>query len=365
MKRKITLLTLPAILAGILAITNTSDAFSVAEKAQKRRIEMIQYLRFMKPMVYNFPCEPFPDCYVAAKKNDKIGELDLIARFSEVKRVYQEGMVYYYEGQYLKAYNRFLDSQVRIEAILERLSQWYINRTEVMMRDALEKKNQDDPEDMSLIDVSIEYGPNSRKRRDFSDDREAPHTARRYDSRETHWARNKWVLENNLAKGYERLGLARKARALGLEVDRKLRKHEKTTPDQREKRIEYYLASIQLARQAKQNAAYIFQLKYPYDNYALMNTYGLSEAGRKDDPQVPKLEDITMNWSKNPYVFPVRLHPVFDLRLPAKYRRDATDSRQELYEEEVDILVRMKYYNEERRNKIEGLDYKRDQAASQ
>lgn len=346
------------IIVGLFFVTSHSSAFSVAEKAQKRRMEIIKYLRFMKPMVVNFPCQPFPACYVDLKKQKKLQEAPMVTKFQDVKRVYQEGMVYYYEGQYLKAYNRFLDSQVRTEALLEVLSNEYINRTELMLRESLEKKINADPTDMSVIDVSIEYGPDSRKRRDFSDLREAPSTARRFDAKEVHWARNKFYIEQNLKKGYERLGLARKARTRALNVDRHLRKKERTTPEQRQKRIEYYLGAIKLTRQAKRNAAYIYQLKYPYDNYAIFNQFAQTEAGRFEAVENPKLEEVSMNWSKNPYVLPKRLHPVFDLRLPARYRRDVTDSRNMIYEEEVDILIRMKYYNKERRDKIEGLNYK-------
>ena len=338
--------------------TTASDAFSVAEKAQKRRIEIIHYLRFMKPMIMNFPCEPFPDCYIKLKKEKKLKEAPRAAAFAEVKRVYQEGMIYFYEGQYLKAYNRFLDSQSRTEAILEGLSQHYINRTEVMLREAIEKKTEADPTDMTVVDVSIEYGPDSKKRRDFSDLRESPNTSRRYDPKEVHWAQNKWYIEQNVKKGYERLGLARKARGLALQVDKNFKKEQKITPTERQKRIEFYLAAIKLCRQAKRNAAYIYQLKYPYDNYAIFNQFGTTEAGRFEAETTPKIENVSMNWSKNPYVLPKRLHPVFDLRLPAKYRRDASDSRNMVYEEEVDILIRMRYYDKEKRDKIEGLNFK-------
>ena len=342
----------------LLLATTQGSAYSVAEKAQKRRIEIIGYLRLLKPMVYNFPCEPFPECYAELKKNDKLEDAQRIKMYLDLKKIYQEGMVYYYEGQYLKAYNRFLDSQTRTENILEQLSLFYITRTQIMMRDSLEKKNPEDPSDMTVVDVSIEYGPNSRKRRDFADDREAPHSIRRYNAKEVHWAQNKWQIEQNVKKGYEYLGLARQARNDALLVDVHLAKDKGPTTYIKQKRIENYLIAIKHARQAKMNAAYIYQLKYPYDNYVLFNKNGLTEnKGTAQPGEKQSIENVSMNWTFNPYVYPEKLHPVFDLRVPARYRRDTTDSRNMIYEEEVDINIEMKYFNEERRNKIKDLNY--------
>lgn len=352
------------ILAGaILALTTSqSNAFSVAEKAQKRQIQIIKYLRLLKPMVYNFPCEPFPECYADLKKQDKLQDAERITLFNELKNVYQEGRVYYFEGQYLKAYNRFIDSQSRTENILEKLSQFYINRTEIMMRDAMEKKRPNDPLDMTVVDISIEYGPNSRKRQDFAEKRESPHTSRRYNSKETHWAQNKWQIERNVKKGYEYLGYARQIRKKALLVDANLKKGRKVTPTMKQKRIEMYFSAIQWSRQAKNNAAKIYQLKYPYDNYVHHNQFGLTEQDVSSEPTTPSIENTKMNWAFNPYLFPKALHTVFDLRLPAKYRRDTTDSRNMIYDEEVDINIHLKYYSEEKRNEIKDLNFKKDDA---
>ncbi len=333
------------LLVGLWLLPASAGAYSVAEKAQDKRIELMGYLRVMKPIVYNFPCEPWPTCYQPPREGDSLyQEGERVDLFKEIKRIYQEGMIYYFEGNYINAYNRFLDAQVRSERLLEDLSQFYLDRTEQMLRDSIEKKNPDNPEDMTVVDVGVEYGPGSRKRRDFNYDRDAPLTARRYDPREVHWAKNKYRMEKNVEKGYEHLGIAKKVRYLALNVDRNLTKNQKIQPGHRKKRIEYYIASIRMARLAKINAAFIYALKYPFDNYALHNVHGLTEEGLFEEPKTPSLEDITMNWTENPYVLPKKLHPVFDLRVPAMYRRDLTDSRDEIYEEEVNVLVRMKYY---------------------
>lgn len=340
-----------------LLVPTPGNAYSVAEKAQLKRIEIVQYLRQMKPMVYNFPCEPFPACYKAPEGNIKNQTGERVDLFKEIKRVYQEGTIYYFEGNYLNAYNRFLDAQVRTERLLEGLSQFYLDRTEQMMRDAVEKKNPNDPDDMNVVDIQVEYGPASRKRIDFGNDREAPLTKRRYEAKEAHWAYNKYRIEKNVEKGYEYLGLAKLARQRALMVDRNMTKNQKLNPDQRAQRIEFYLGSIRMAQQAKINAAFLYQLKYPFDNYALHNVHGYTEQGEFEERAVPKIEDVRMNWTENPYVLPKSLHPAFDLSLPAQYRRDTSDSQGMIYEEEVDIVVRMRYYDDKPESfKKEGAD---------
>ncbi|MCB1319477.1 MAG: hypothetical protein KDK34_04465 [Leptospiraceae bacterium] len=340
-----TLLTLG--LAMLVGLSSPTEAFSVAEKAQAKRMELIGYMRALKPMVYNYPCDPFPACMEdLANQEEGIEAGERIKLFNEIQRVYQEGLIYFYEGNYINSYNRMLDCQSRVESLLEGLSQFYLDRTEMMMRDAIEVKNENDPDDMTVTDISVDYGPNSRKRMDFADDREAPTTSRRYDPKELRWARNKYRIERNMEQGYKVLGLARVARDRAIQVDKDLRAGQEISPDMRKDRIEYYLASIRLCRMAKFNAAFIYQLKYPYDNYALHNHNGTTEDGMFEPVETPTIANVQMNWYDNPYLLPKNLHPVFDLRVPEQYRRDTADARDMIYEDELDIYVRLQYLRE-------------------
>jgi len=317
---------------------------SVAEKAQQKRNEIIGYLRLIRPMVYNFPCEPFPLCIEDVTEADKKKPKDRIAKYNEIKRIYQEGLVFFYERNFINAYNRFLDSQSRTDELLEGLSQSFLDRSSQMMQDSIEKKNLTNPEDMTVVDISLEFGPNSKIRRDFSEDREAPLATRRYNPRLFRYAKSKYTIEKNMEKGLEHMYLARLARKRAMTVDSNLARHQKIQPHHIKIRIEYYLDSVKMARLAKLNAENIFQLKYPYDNYALMNPNGKTEKIKKEAGKVPVIDGKTMNWSKNPYVLPKKLHPVFDLRLPDKYRRDAADVRNLVFTDEVDVYIKFKFY---------------------
>lgn len=335
MKRAVTIAILASALAGAVYPE------SVAEKASDKRTELIAYLRDLRPMILNFPCEPMPACL---PQGDDKTEPERIKAYNEIKRIYQEGLVYYYERNFVNAYNRFLDAQGRMEQVMEAVSQSYLDRTEVMLRDAIEKKNPNDMSDYSVTDISVEMGPSSKIRRDMKMKREAPSETRRYDPRQFHYVMAKHEIEKNMEMGYNVLGSAREARMKALMVDKNLAPHQKIEPHHRRMRIEFYVSSIQLCRQAKRNAENIFALKYPYDNYALLNPSGKSEKLKDKAGEVPEIAGSKMNWSKNPFVFPKDLNPVFDLRLPEAYRRDAVDTRNLVYADEIDVNVKFRYF---------------------
>ena len=368
------------------SISSSLAAESVLEKSKQLRVELLQYLRQMRSMVNNFPCSPFPQCFDGTKPSsqetapeqtegsqEKI-EIDFVKKYEEAQRIYQEGLIYYFEANFLNAYARFIAVQKILDNALEELSQSYLERTGHMLREAIEKKIPEDPDDKSLSTVILQYGPDTLRRRIFKQDRETPQTQRSYKAKETRWLNNKFRLEGNLRMGYEHLGLAKKARLKAFRVvsaanvlpvfdpeEEKqknqeaaqageaeqagtvppaLKKQEITLP-QRRKRITYYLKSIHLCRKAKANAGFIFMLKYPYDNYALQNPYGQTEKGIHKEVEVPAIEDVRMNWSQNPYVNLKKLHPVYDLRVTAEFRRDLVDARDEIYKDQMNRLVRL------------------------
>lgn len=374
-------------LISLLCLPFAANAESVAEKAAEKRNELIRYLREIRTMSYNFPCDPYPDCMAAVPQSQPqaqpgapaapAGQKALPERiklFGDIKRIYQEGMVYLYEGNYVNSYSRLLDSQLRVEQLLEGLSQLYLDRTEAFLRDAIEKRDPNDPADMSATDISIDYGPNSDKRRDFKRNREIPRDLRAYDPREAHYAYNKYEIERNVAMGYKHLGLAREARRRALTVDSNLAPQQRIEPHHRKLRIEFYLDCIRMARLAKLNGEKIYQLKYPYDNYALISPFGKSEKIEGDNPRQPSFPVIAgqeRDWStdenttdankkadkSNPYIFPANMNPVFDLRVPEKYRRDASDARDQIYDDQIDINVNYRY-NPARRTQASQQDKK-------
>ena len=334
-----------ALILSLLAASYVK-AESVGEKAYEKRNELILILRKLRPMVYNFPCEPLPECLPKDINEQRANPGVNVSKYRDIKRIYQEGLIYLFERNFINSYSRFLEAQARLDNLLEGLSQQYIDRTEIMIRESIERKNPNDPRDTSVVDISIDYGPNSKLRRDFDKDREIPTDVRRYDPRNYHYVENKYRIEANMKKGYEMLGLAKQARLDAVQIGRELPAGRTLSPRQLQKRIEGYLDSIELARKAKLNAEFIFALKYPYENYYMLNPTGKTEALDGEQAEIPTIHGVQMNWSKNPYAFPKKLHPIFDLRVPEKWHRDTVDAREMRFDDEVDVNLRFRYHKE-------------------
>jgi tetratricopeptide (TPR) repeat protein len=323
---------------------STLQAESAGEKAVFHRNLLIEHLRKLRPMVYNFPCDPFPEC-LPSDPEERIKNPGIhVGLYRKAKRIYQEGIVYLYEKNYVNAYSRFLEAEAVIDKLLESLSQQYIDRAELMFREAMEKKNPNDPNDMTLVDISMDFGPNSKLRRDFDKAREIPLDPRRYDPRNFHWAINKYKIEQASQKGYEFLGLAKQARQSAVELEREASKTQKISPDVLVKRIDLYMKSIEHTKQTKLNAEFVFALKYPYDNYSLFNQFGKTEKVDDKPGEIPSLHGVKMNWSKNPYVYPKNLHPIFDFRTPEKWHVDTVDARNMRFDDEFDVMIKFRYY---------------------
>lgn len=325
------------------------SAEAVSVKAYNKRVELITYIRELEPIVKNYPGndaegKPVTTIYVEEGK-----EGHRITKYDEIKRIYQEGLQYYFEGNYVASYRRFLEAQIGIEKLAEEISQLYVLRAEEMMKVAMERKNSNDPMDKSAVDISVEYGAGTYIRKDMREAREAPFARRMYEPKEYHYVTNRYGIEKNLEMGYKFLGLAKQARIDALAVEKHLEKHQTIDPRKRKHRIEKYFGAINLCRDAKANAVNIFKLKYPYDNYFLQRSDAKRETwkdmdGKESGGEVVKLEGVTYDFTKNPYIkFDHRLQATFDERVPAEYRVDYADTKGRVYEKDTDAQLFFRY----------------------
>ncbi|MBM9501887.1 hypothetical protein JWG44_16655 [Leptospira sp. 201903071] len=359
MKRLILIL----IAISILPLSVFGEA--VSSKAYKKRVELLTYLRVIEPIVRNYKGE------VAGGQNqqntgtqpatgNQTGttpepEGDRVKKYKELKRLYQEGLQYYFENNHVNAYRRFLEAQLGTEMLLEELSQYYVERSDEILKAAIEKKNQNNPEDRNLVDIAIELSKNSYIVKDMTADRESPLTRRMYNPREFHYVTNKYAIEKNMETGYKFLGLAKETRNNALKIEKHLEKHQKLQPSHRKHRIEHYLAAIQLCRDARANAINIFKLKYPYDNYFLFKSDAKTEAIKDDEGKAGPSEAVTLqgatyDFSQNPTLeYDHRMSPVFDRRIPEEYRRDAVDVLEKIFDDEVKNRIFLKWDPEKRK----------------
>jgi len=340
----------------ILFLSVPVAAENVSSKAYGLRIDLITYLRELEPMVKNFRGED-PEGKPTLLDAPDGKEGFRIKKYNEAKRILQEGLQYYYEGNFVSAYQRFVECQIGLEKITEELSQLYVVRAEEMMKTAMEKKNPNNPLDKALLDISVEYGKGSYFRTDIVDaPREAPFTRRMYDAKETHYVYNKYNIEKNMELGYKFLSLAREARIGAQKIDKNLEKHQKLMPTHRKFRIEQYFGAINLCRDAKANAINIYKLKYPYDNYYLFNSTAKADSvydpkGEIVEGQPVKVDGVTYDFSKNPYVkFDERLQAMFDVRIPEEFRVDHADVRGRIYDIDSNNLVFFRYDKERKKS---------------
>jgi len=320
----------------LISIASQVSAEAVMSKAYGTRVDLLRYLRVVEPMVRNYP-----------GKNKEGKEADFeapagmegerIQKYNEIKRLFQEGIMLYYEGRYPGSYRKFLEAQVNLENLLEELSQNYLESTDEILKASMDKKlndqdyaNPDDKKfDKDIVDISVEFGRGSYVLRQHGNDREAPLVGREYEPREFHYRMNKDQIEGSVQTGYKLLSQAKEAKLKALKVERTLEKHQRLQPEHRKYRIERYLEVIARCREARLAAMNIFRLKYPYENEYL----------QKDEKV--ELEKVSNNYRLNPYTSITSPHPIFDRRIPVAYRRDAVDIDGRVFIDEVNNKIRL------------------------
>lgn len=311
-------------------------AEGIMVKAYELRVDLLKYLRNVEPMVRNYPGKN-KDGKEADFEAPEGMEGERIAKYNDIKRLFQEGVMLYHEGRYPNSYRRFLEAQLNMENLLEELSQHYIETTDEILKASIEKKindedyaNPDDKKyDKDIVDISVEYGKGSHTLRLHGEDREAPIVGRSYAPREFHYRTNKSQIEASVETGYKMLGLAKDARLKALKIERSLEKHQKLQPEHRKYRIERYFEVIARCRDARLAAMNIFRLKYPYENEYL----------QKDEKVT--LVGVTNNYRLNPFTEIAHPHPIFDRRIPANFRRDAVDIDGRVFIDEVNAKIKL------------------------
>lgn len=360
--------TMKKIIISLTLIFGFQSLFAepIMSKAYQKRVELLGYLRTLEPIVKNYRGND-KDGKPALLKAEAGKEGERIKRYSEIKKLFQEGLTDYFEGDYSNSYRRFLEAQVDTEQLLEEISEFYIEGTAEILKAAVfvkDAKDYEDPAfdakegnkkvgdslkdvDRELVDISVEYGRGSKNVNEFRENREAPYVSRQYDSKEYHFATNKYAIEQNTEAGYKALGQAKKARIEALKIERNLERHQKLQPVHRKYRIEKYMDVIARCRDAREAAINLFRLKYPYDNYYLQKddktTLGKIVLTDAKGEETVADKGKSMNYRLNPHVWPKNINPVYDRRIPERYRRDASDLLGKVYEEEVEENVQLKF----------------------
>lgn len=291
-------------LLSLLFITIASlSAENVAEKAKYKRSEALNQIVFLEVPLKNYSAE----------------KPELVKDFEEVKKKYSVALSFFFEDNFVESYKIFLDVQNNLEKLYEQVSLFYIDRTNVVLQEAVKEAteieiryNRKAPFASQSIGQKREAGV-----RISQDKKETQLEKRLYDPTEIHYLYDKKAMIDSIDYGFMMLGQAKIARQKAMDLEKWLEKGKAMPPTMKKSRIESYRGAIELCRQAKINGILVMQLNRIYDNYALQTRF-------KD----------------NYFMKEKRLDPVFDFAIPDDFVKDASDSRNVVFDQRERIMVK-------------------------
>ena len=250
-------------------------ADSAAAKSKKQKQESLHALVFLDIPLRNFGNE----------EQNKF--------YEEIKFKYTRALSFYFEDDFVNAYQNFLKVQKDLEKIYEKLSIDYVDRTEVILKSVLK----------TIAEVDIKYYRDSYLVQNMLKNIEAPDEKPYYEEKEFHFTYDKRDMVGNIDQAYQNLGYAKQLRREGINLQRYLEDGQLTPASFRSERIKKYINAVKLCRKAKRNAIYVYQL---IDRNKMLET----EPAYKDNAAfLEKLRE-----------------PVFDKSVPKDYVVDLNDA---------------------------------------
>ena len=285
----------------ILFISFLGNSFlmadSVIEKARTYRSKNLNSLVFLETPIANF------------------GSPQQKQKYEDVKFGYSRGLTFFFEDDFLEAYNTFLNVTENMEVLFEELSLNYIERVNSILQEAMR----------GLVEVNIKYHRNADIINRILQDIEPPVEKPYYDEKEFHFVYDKKTMISNMDMAFYYLATAKRVRLEGTNLDKYLEADKPTPPSFRMKRVENYTKAISLCRQAKLSGLRVYQL---------IHRNKLIEAQRK--------------YADNPTFYEKRLDPVFDTRLPEAYIVDLNDAKNRLHDKEVRYKINLERYDQKK-----------------
>jgi len=297
--------TMRKLLISTLTFTSLSGLYAenVAEKAKYKRAEALNQIVYLDVPLKNFGSE----------------KPELVTQYADLKKKYSVALSFFFEDNFVESYRMFLEVQNGLEKLYEQLSLFYIDRTNILLGQAVKEAteieiryNRKAPFATQAIGEKREAGV-----RITQEKKETQLEKRLYDPKDIHYLYDKKAMIDNIDYGYMQLGQAKLARQKAMDLEKWLEKGKAMPPTMKKSRIESYKAAIEMCRQAKVNGIMVMQLNRIYDNYELQTKF-------KD----------------NYFMREKRLDPVFDFSIPDEYARDASDTRNAIYENNERIMVK-------------------------
>jgi len=269
----------------ITLIYSNAFAISASVKSSKDYGYTTKILREMKPMMTNFKTDENQKAYDSLMKN------------------FEEATLEHYGTNYDSSSLRYYNLKLEIIKVLENVSSMYINRTkEVLTATAA---------DNNAIEMFITYDKNSGYASYFNKPFDPLKDVKPYDDKFTaqdyHFFYDSQKVESYLRDGHFNYNEAKRFFSDPEIAFIKSRKRIKS--DQLNYIIDKYINAIQFCRMAKQSALEIYKVKNEFSTGNIQSKYDL----RKD-----------------------QITPIFDDRIPEKFKVDAIDNIKMLYPVELE-----------------------------
>lgn len=285
------------------AVFSSLIAENVAEKAKYKRSEALNQIVYLDVPLKNFGSE----------------KPELVTQYADLKKKYSVALSFFFEDNFVESYRVFLEVQNGLEKLYEQLSLFYIDRTNVVLGQAVKEAteieiryNRKAPFATQAIGTKREAGV-----RIAQDKKESQLEKRLYDPKDIHYLYDKKAMIDNIDYGYSQLGLAKVSRQKAMDLEKWLEKGKAMPPTMKKSRIETYKGVIDLCRQAKINGIMVMQLNRIFDNY-----------------------DLQSKFKDNYFMKEKRLDPVFDFSIPDDFAKDASDTRNTVHDNKERIMVK-------------------------
>jgi len=273
------------VITSVILIYSDASAISVSVRSGKDYHYTTTILREMKPMITNFKTDENQKAMDSLMKN------------------FEEATLEHYGTNYDSSAMKYYNLKLEIIKTLESLCNLYLDRTkEILTATAA---------DNSTIEVFLTYNKNSGYASYFNKPFDPLKDVKPYDDKFTakdyHFFYDSQRVESYLRDGHFNYSEAKKFFNDPEIAFIKSRKRIKT--EQLNYIIDKYIYTIQFCRTAKQSALEIYKVKNEFNTLAIQDKYSL----RKD-----------------------QITPIFDDRIPEKFKVDAIDNIKMLYPVELE-----------------------------
>lgn len=280
-----TLLKFSTILVLLTFIPFDAFAISAAARSSKDYRFSMETLREAKPMVENFQTE------------------DIKTRYSELQKAFQEASLDYFGRNYDASAAKFYNLKLELMKLMESIADIYLERTKELLAATTE--------DNRVIDIFIDYSTSGGYAKYFNRSFDPLVDVKPYNEEFTaknfHLYYEKGSIESYLHGSYYNYQEAIRVRNDPVIAYIKSRK--KIKSDSIDYVISRYIDAVTLCRTAKQQGLEIYRVKNYHDVGSILDKYRLRKS---------------------------QLTPIFDDRIPEKFKVDAVDNIKLLYKVEIE-----------------------------